>query len=38
MPVVDQTVELQEFYANSQVIMPTAKSSASKDVATAALW
>jgi len=37
MPVVDQTVELQEFCAYSQVIMPTADSSASKEVVTAAL-
>ena len=35
MPVVDQTVELQEFH--SQVIMPTVNSSASKEVVTAAL-
>ena len=37
MPVVDQTVELQEFCAHSQVIMPTVNSSASKEVVTAAL-
>jgi hypothetical protein len=39
MPGVDQTVELQEFCAlgHSQVIMPTANSSASEEVVTAAL-
>ena len=37
MPVVDQTIELQEFCAHSQVIMPTVNSSASKEVVTAAL-
>jgi len=39
MPGVDQTVELQEFCAlgHSQVIIPTANSSASEEVVTAAL-